>query len=112
MPHCCRFSEDPRSQAQVVSRSADKLGDTARPENSCFRGVQVGINVNAVAPTFIDMPGTAERLDDPVYRQKVVDRLPIGHLGTAPIWQGSHLFDITGRSSGDRQRAYGDWTAQ
>jgi NAD(P)-dependent dehydrogenase (short-subunit alcohol dehydrogenase family) len=42
----------------------------------------LGINVNAIAPTFIYTPGTAERLDDPAYLQRVVDRLPIGRVGT------------------------------
>jgi 2-deoxy-D-gluconate 3-dehydrogenase len=41
-----------------------------------------GVTVNAVAPTFIYTPGTAERLDTPAYRQGVLDRLPIGRVGT------------------------------
>jgi NAD(P)-dependent dehydrogenase (short-subunit alcohol dehydrogenase family) len=36
----------------------------------------------AVAPTFIYTPGTADRLDTPAYRQGVLDRLPIGRVGT------------------------------
>ena len=40
------------------------------------------MTVNAVAPTFIYTPGTAERLDDPDYLQGVLDRLPIGRVGT------------------------------
>lgn len=41
-----------------------------------------GVTVNAVAPTFIYTPGTAERLDTPIYRQSVLDRLPISRVGT------------------------------
>ena len=41
-----------------------------------------GITVNAVAPTFIYTPGTAERLDQPAYLQGVLDRLPIGKVGS------------------------------
>ena len=41
-----------------------------------------GVTVNAVAPTFIYTPGTAERLDDPTYLQGVLERLPIGRVGT------------------------------
>ncbi len=41
-----------------------------------------GVNVNAVAPTFIYTPGTAERLDQPEYLEAVLDRLPIGRVGS------------------------------
>ncbi len=39
------------------------------------------INVNAVAPTFIETPGTRKWLDDPDFRQSVVDRIPLGRVG-------------------------------
>lgn len=41
-----------------------------------------GVTVNAVAPTFIYTPGTAERLDNPEYLNGVLARLPIGRVGT------------------------------
>ena len=41
-----------------------------------------GVTVNAVAPTFIHTPGTAERLDQPEYRDAVLARIPIGRVGT------------------------------
>ena len=41
-----------------------------------------GVTVNAVAPTFIYTPGTAERLDNPEYLSGVLARLPIGRVGT------------------------------
>mgnify|MGYP001822936630 CR=1 FL=1 len=41
-----------------------------------------GVTVNAVAPTFIYTPGTAERLDQAVYLAGVLERLPIGRVGT------------------------------
>lgn len=41
-----------------------------------------GVTVNAVAPTFIYTPGTAERLDQPDYLEEVLSRLPIGRVGT------------------------------
>ena len=41
-----------------------------------------GVTVNAVAPTFIYTPGTAERLDRPEYLEGVLSRLPIGRVGT------------------------------
>ncbi|MBV9672614.1 MAG: SDR family oxidoreductase, partial [Verrucomicrobia bacterium] len=41
-----------------------------------------GVTVNAVAPTFIYTPGTAERLDNPAYREGVLSRLPINRVGS------------------------------
>ncbi len=39
------------------------------------------INVNAVAPTFISTPGTEKWLDDPEFRQSVINRIPLGRVG-------------------------------
>lgn len=41
-----------------------------------------GVTVNAVAPTFVYTPGTAERLDDPDYLSTVVERIPAGRVAT------------------------------
>lgn len=41
-----------------------------------------GVIVSAVAPTFTYTPGTAERLDDPSFRDAVLARIPRGRLGT------------------------------
>jgi NAD(P)-dependent dehydrogenase (short-subunit alcohol dehydrogenase family) len=41
-----------------------------------------GVTVNAVAPTFVRTPGTAERLDDPEFLAGVLARIPVGHVGT------------------------------
>lgn len=40
-----------------------------------------GVTVNAVGPTFIYTPGTAERLDTPAFRKSVVARIPVGDVG-------------------------------
>ncbi len=42
------------------------------------------ITVNAVAPTFIKTPGTEKWLDDPDFKQSVIDRIPLGRIG-APL---------------------------
>ena len=41
-----------------------------------------GVTVNAVAPTFIRTPGTAERLDDPTFLADVLARIPVGRVGS------------------------------
>jgi NAD(P)-dependent dehydrogenase (short-subunit alcohol dehydrogenase family) len=40
-----------------------------------------GITVNAVAPTFIETPGTRRWLDDRAFRASVVERIPLGRVG-------------------------------
>jgi NAD(P)-dependent dehydrogenase (short-subunit alcohol dehydrogenase family) len=37
--------------------------------------------VNAVAPTFVETPGTRRWLDDPAFRASVVKRIPLGRVG-------------------------------
>jgi NAD(P)-dependent dehydrogenase (short-subunit alcohol dehydrogenase family) len=39
------------------------------------------ITVNAVAPTFIETPGTKKWLDDPAFRESVKRRIPLGRIG-------------------------------
>src|SRR5918912_4133544 len=51
-----------------------------------------GVTVNAVAPTFIYTPGTAERLDTPAYRDGVLARLPIGRVGTITDVAGAVVY--------------------
>jgi NAD(P)-dependent dehydrogenase (short-subunit alcohol dehydrogenase family) len=43
-----------------------------------------GINVNAVAPTFIETPGTAPALSDPAFRADVLERIAALHRIGAP----------------------------
>ncbi|MCB9449903.1 MAG: glucose 1-dehydrogenase [Anaerolineaceae bacterium] len=74
-----------------------------------------GIRVNAVAPTFIRTPGTAERLDTPEFAADVLSRLPVGHVGTtmdvaaAVIYLASPAADMV---NGTILLVDGGWTAQ
>ena len=75
----------------------------------------LGVTVNAVAPTFIYTPGTAERLDDPDYRAAVVARIPIGDVGTTKDVAGAviYLSSDAGRLvNGSVLAVDGGWTAQ
>ena len=40
------------------------------------------IRVNAIAPTFVRTPGTAERLDDPVFYQNVLRNIPLKRIAS------------------------------
>lgn len=74
-----------------------------------------GVTVNAVAPTFIYTPGTAERLDQPEYLQGVVDRLPIGKVGTTTDVAAAVIYLASPAGSmvtGHVLLVDGGWTAQ
>lgn len=73
-----------------------------------------GVTVNAVAPTFIRTPGTAERLDTPEFAADVLSRLPIGRVGdtmdvaAAVIYLASPAADLV---NGTILLVDGGWTA-
>lgn len=73
-----------------------------------------GITVNAVGPTFIRTPGTAERLDTPAFAADVLSRLPVGHVGDtmdvagAVIYLASPAADLV---TGTVLLVDGGWTA-
>lgn len=74
-----------------------------------------GVTVNAVAPTFIYTPGTAERLDQPDYLKSVLDRLPIGRVGTINDVAGAVIYLASpagGMVNGAILMVDGGWTAQ
>ncbi|HEY0793991.1 MAG TPA: SDR family oxidoreductase [Chthoniobacterales bacterium] len=74
-----------------------------------------GVTVNAVAPTFIYTPGTAERLDDPAYREGVLARLPIGRVGTIADVAAAVIYLASpagGLVTGTVLMVDGGWTAQ
>jgi NAD(P)-dependent dehydrogenase (short-subunit alcohol dehydrogenase family) len=74
-----------------------------------------GVTVNAVAPTFVRTPGTAERLDRPDFLQDVVSRIPIGRVGTTGEVAAAVIF-LASRSAGlvngTSVVVDGGWTAQ
>lgn len=75
----------------------------------------LGVTVNAVAPTFIHTPGTAERLDQPEYLRGVLDRIPIGRVGTIADVAGAVIYlasDAGGLVNGAVLPVDGGWTAQ
>lgn len=75
----------------------------------------LGVTVNAVAPTFIHTPGTAERLDDPAFRASVVDRIPLGRVGTVRDVAGAVVYlasEAGALVNGAVLPVDGGWTAQ
>ena len=76
---------------------------------------QHNITVNAVAPTFIRTPGTAERLDTPDFAADVLSRLPIGHVGNTMDVAGAVIYLASAAAAlvtGTILLVDGGWTAQ
>jgi NAD(P)-dependent dehydrogenase (short-subunit alcohol dehydrogenase family) len=74
-----------------------------------------GVTVNAIAPTFIYTPGTAERLDTPAYLKNVLARLPIGHVGTITDVAAAVIYLASPAGAfvtGSVLMVDGGWTAQ
>jgi NAD(P)-dependent dehydrogenase (short-subunit alcohol dehydrogenase family) len=95
--------------------SASKGGVNLLTKVLALEWAERGITVNAVAPTFIYTPGTAERLDDPAYLEAVLDRLPIGRVGTTTDVAGAVIYlasPAAGMVSGHVLLVDGAWTAQ
>jgi NAD(P)-dependent dehydrogenase (short-subunit alcohol dehydrogenase family) len=73
------------------------------------------ITVNAVAPTFINTPGTAEALEDPLFRADVLSRIALGRIGEPMEVAGAVVFLASPAASlitGDTLLIDGGWTAR
>jgi NAD(P)-dependent dehydrogenase (short-subunit alcohol dehydrogenase family) len=76
---------------------------------------KLGVTVNAVGPTFIYTPGTAERLDDPEYRANVLRRIPSEKIGDIADVAGAVIYlasDAAKLVNGTCLLVDGGWTAQ
>ncbi len=74
-----------------------------------------GIRVNSVAPTFVETEMTAPFLADPAFRRSVVDRIPLGRLGTMAEVADAIAFLVSPQASlitGTSLVVDGGWTAQ
>lgn len=72
------------------------------------------ITVNAVGPTFIRTPGTAERLDSPEFAANVLRQIPLGHVGTTMDVAGAVIYlasPAAGLVTGTLLLVDGGWTA-
>jgi NAD(P)-dependent dehydrogenase (short-subunit alcohol dehydrogenase family) len=72
-----------------------------------------GITVNAVAPTYLDTPGTRPFLENPDFRKSVLSRIPVGRVGT--IGEIAHAVQFlvsrnSGLITGEILMVDGGWT--
>jgi NAD(P)-dependent dehydrogenase (short-subunit alcohol dehydrogenase family) len=74
-----------------------------------------GVTVNAVAPTWVYTPGTAERLDDPAFLASVLERIPAGRVATTADVAAAVIYlasPAAGMVTGSVLSIDGGWTAQ
>ncbi len=109
------------SQAGVVGirdhavYSASKGGVNMLTKVLALEWSEKGVTVNAVGPTFIYTPGTAERLDNPEYLAGVLSRIPINKVGTIADVAGAVIYLASpagGMVTGHLLLVDGGWTAQ
>jgi NAD(P)-dependent dehydrogenase (short-subunit alcohol dehydrogenase family) len=92
-----------------------KAGINHLTKNLASEWAKYNINVNAVAPTFIETPGTEPWLKNPAFRKSVVDRIPLGRIGKPMEVAGAVIFLASEAASlitGDIMLIDGGWTAK
>jgi NAD(P)-dependent dehydrogenase (short-subunit alcohol dehydrogenase family) len=75
----------------------------------------LGVTVNAIAPTYIHTPGTAQWLDDPEFSVDILARIPIGRFGSTMDVAGATIFlasPAAGLINGEILHVDGGWTAR
>ena len=74
-----------------------------------------GVTVNSVAPTWVYTPGTADRLDDPVFLASVLERIPVGRVASTGDVAAAVLYlasPAAAMVTGTVLTVDGGWTAQ
>lgn len=130
---CCQAAARimlPRVHGRIINISS-QAGSVGIRDHAVYSATKGGVNqltrvlalewsaqsvtVNAIAPTFIYTPGTADRLDQPEYLKGVLDRLPIQRVGTIMDVAAAVIYLASpagGLVTGAILAVDGGWTAQ
>ena len=99
-----RSSIRPRSWASSAvptspAYSAAKGAITLFTKSAALQYAKENIRINSVHPGYADTPLTDKRFSDPAVRQALLDRTPMGRLGTAEDIANGVLFLASDESS-------------
>jgi NAD(P)-dependent dehydrogenase (short-subunit alcohol dehydrogenase family) len=95
--------------------SASKGGVNLLTKVLALEWASRGVTVNAVAPTYIYTPGTAERLDQPDIAADILARIPAERFGTTADVAAAVLYFASPAASmvtGTILPVDGGWTSQ
>lgn len=76
----------------VPAYAASKGGIAQLTKALSNEWAKLGINVNAIAPGYIDTPLNTALINDPVRNKKILDRIPAGRWGTPEDVKGIAVF--------------------
>jgi NAD(P)-dependent dehydrogenase (short-subunit alcohol dehydrogenase family) len=100
---------------QAAVYCASKGGVNTLTKQLALEWAPHNVNVNAIAPTFVETPGTRPILDDPIRRADVLSRIPLGHVAAIDDVAAAviYLSSAAGRMlTGTILSVDGGWTAQ
>lgn len=107
------------SQLSVVANQdevvycASKGGLNQKTRVLALEWGEQGVIVTGVAPTFTRTPGTAERLDDPEFRDAVLTKIPRGRFASILDIAGAVHYlasDVAEMANGSTLMVDGGWT--
>lgn len=120
-----------RARAGVIINMSSQMGHVGAPNRTVYcmtkhaiEGLTkamavelgpLGIRVNAVAPTYIETPMTEPYFADVSFRQEVLQRIPLGRIGTIDAVVAAVTFmasPAAGLITGTSLRVDGGYTAQ
>ncbi|MBO8173556.1 MAG: glucose 1-dehydrogenase [Bacillaceae bacterium] len=93
--------------------AASKAGLSQLTRQLAIEWAPYHINVNAVAPTFVETPLTRPMLENEAFRQEVINRIPLGRVGKTEDLFGAVLYlasEASDMVTGQTLVVDGGWT--